>query len=39
MPDFVIFITEYLLKKSYTESPDENLADPEVGKTWFGPAK
>jgi len=23
--------------KSRTESPEENLADRDVGKTWFGP--
>ena len=38
IPVFVIFINECLFKKSLTDRPDENLADPEVGKTWLGPA-
>ena len=38
IPDFVIFIKECLFKKSFTDKPEENLAEPEVGKTWLGPA-
>ena len=30
---FVIFIRECRFKKSLTDRPDENLADPDVGKT------
>jgi hypothetical protein len=33
IPVFVIFISECLFKKSLTERPDENLADPDVGST------
>jgi hypothetical protein len=33
IPVFVIFITDLLFKKSLTDKPEENLADPEVGKT------
>ena len=33
IPVFVIFISECRFKKSLTDKPDENLADPEVGNT------
>ena len=35
IPVFVIFISECRFKKSPTDKPDENLADPDVGKTWL----
>ena len=38
IPVFVIFIKEWRFKKSFTDKPEENFADPEVGKTWLGPS-
>ena len=38
IPVFVIFIKECRFKKSLTDKPEENLAAPEVGKTWLDPA-
>ena len=34
-----IFIRLVRLRKSYTPSGDAYLAEPFVGKTWFGPAQ
>ena len=33
IPVFVIFIRECRFKKSLTDNPEENFAEPEVGKT------
>ena len=38
IPVLVIFISECRFKKSLTDNPDENLAVPDVGSTWLGPA-